>query len=54
MSEDLREIAALIATADVGDGDRVLDILDRVYKMLTDLEHRVKQVENGLAEDGRP
>lgn len=45
MSEDLREIATMIATASAGDGDRVLDILEKIYGELSELERRVRKIE---------
>ena len=45
MSEDLQEICTMITTAHAGDGDRLLDILEKVVEKLHDLERRIARVE---------
>lgn len=44
MSEDIMEIHRMIQTATIGDGDQVLNILEKVAQKLADLERDVAQL----------
>lgn len=47
MSDDIMEIHRMIQTATIGDGDQVLNILEKVCDKLAQLEHAI----DVLAED---
>ena len=44
MSEDVMEIHRMIQRAVIGDGDEVLNILEKVVEKLADLERQIKDI----------
>lgn len=44
MSEDISEIYNMIQRATIGDGDQVLNILEKVCQKLSDLEREIAEL----------